>query len=125
MLTLLLATTLFIGCAKRGPSRPATPQAQPLHRAAGELERRVVAVMEAPTPAAEGDALKKLHDYKADHGLTYDVKTFRTYDNQRIEAASIGNQPVRADVTIYNGREIVRTFSFVPHDNRNLALLGE
>jgi hypothetical protein len=42
-----------------------------------------------------------------------------------IDSSSTGTTPVRAEVTLFRGREVLRTFSFPVKDNRNLALFGE
>jgi hypothetical protein len=89
------------------------------------LENDVMNIMKAPTPAAEADALRRLHRELSDRGLTYTINTTRTYDGAAVPSASVGNQPIRAEVTIFRGRDVVRTFNFVPQDNRNLALLGQ
>jgi hypothetical protein len=120
-------TLLAIGChhdADRAQQmdRPTGDSAQ---HVAATVDDYVNAVQRAKTPAEEADALQHLHQYESDHGLTYVVHTVRTYDNAPVTSASVANQPVRADVTIQRGRQVVKTFSFVPKDNRNLALLGE
>jgi hypothetical protein len=88
------------------------------------LENEVINLMKAPTPAAEADAINRLRAEMSSKGLTYTINTTRTYDGAAVPSASVGNQPVRAEVTIYRGRDVVRTFNFVPQDNRNLAKLG-
>ena len=129
IIVFILAALVTFSCARRNDStevktmdRPAGGSAQ---RQSDAMEDIVSAILRAPTPAAEADALRRLHKYQSDHGLTYTVRTIRTYDNVPVESASIGNQIVRAEVTIFRGRDVVRTFNFVPQDNRNLALLGE
>ena len=118
---------LAIGCHHDADhaQQMARPTGGSAQHVAATLDDYVDAVQRAKTPAEEADALQGLHQYESDHGLTYVVHTVRSYDNAPIASASVGNQPVRADVTIQRGRQVVKTFSFVPRDNRNLALLGE
>ena len=92
---------------------------------ANDLESLVANVQTARTPQEEADALRRLRKYESDNGLTYTVRTFRTYDSAPVTDPSVRPDPVRADVTIFRGRDAVRSFSFNPKDNRNLALMGE
>jgi hypothetical protein len=129
---LLIAAAVLImtlGCrhdsAETQPRQMDRPVGGSAQHQANALEDDVLAIMRAPTPAAEADALRRLHREMSDKGLTFTLNTTRTYDNAPIASASVGNQPVRAEVTIFRGRDVVRTFNFAPQDNRNLALLGE
>ena len=102
------------------PSQTITVETQ-----ADRLAGLVAEVQTAPTPQAEADALRRLRKYESDNGLTYTIRTFRTDNNAAVDDPSVRPDPVRAEVTIFRGREPVRSFSFVPKDNRNLALMGE
>jgi hypothetical protein len=128
LLSIVIAAIL-LGCQHHNDAtevhqmdRPAGGSVQSQSNA---LENEVINVMKAPTPAAEGDALNRLKAEMSSKGLTYTITTTRTYDGAAVPSASMGNQPVRAEVTIYRGRDVVRTFDFVPRDNRNLAKLGQ
>jgi hypothetical protein len=57
--------------------------------------------------------------------MTYTVKARRSSDYSEVEDPSTVREPLRAEVTIYRGRDPVRSFVFQPRDNRNLALFGE
>ena len=92
---------------------------------ADTVNDRIAAVQGAKSPVDEAEALRKLRKYETDHGLTYTVRTFRTFDGTEVPSSSLSTQPVRAQVTIFRGREVLQTFNFVPRDNRNLAILGE
>ena len=96
-----------------------------VQHAAATADDYIAAVQGARTPAAEADAIRSLRQWEVRNGLTYKIQTVRIEDNALVDDASVGNQPVRAQVTIYRGREVVRTFSFTPKDNRNLVLFGE
>jgi hypothetical protein len=124
-----LIGTCAIGCARRNDSTEIRQMDRPVggsaQRQANAMEDDILAIMRAPTPAAEADAIRRLHRELSDKGMTYTINTIRTYDNVRVNSPSVGNDPVRAEVTIFRGRDVVRTFNFVPQDNRNLALLGE
>ncbi len=89
------------------------------------LGRLVSDVQTAQTPQQEAEALRRLRKYESDHGLTYATRSFRTYDNAVVNDPSVSRDPVRTEVTIFRGRDTLRTFQFVPKDNRNLALMGE
>jgi hypothetical protein len=97
----------------------------PVQRDAVTADDYIAAIQAARTPAEEADAIRKLRQWEISNGMTYRIRTFRTEDNAVIDAASVKDQPVRAEITIYRGREVVRTFSFMPKDNRNLVLFGE
>ena len=112
-----------IGDTPRQMDRPS--QTITIETQADRLTGLVADVQAAPTPQAEADALRRLRKYEADNGLTYTIRTFRTYDNLPLDDPSVRPDPVRAEVTIFRGRETVKTFHFVPKDNRNLALMGE
>lgn len=89
------------------------------------LGRLVSDVQTAPTAREEAEALRRLRKYETDHGLTYATRSFRTYDNALVADPSVSRDPVRTEVTIFRGRDTLRTFQFVPKDNRNLSVLGE
>ncbi len=82
-------------------------------------------VQNAKTPQAEADALRRLRKHELDEGLTYTVRAVRTYDNVPVSDPSTRPDPVLVTVTIFRGRDVVRTFNFYPRDNRNLVLMGE
>jgi hypothetical protein len=89
------------------------------------LGRLVSDVQTAQTAQQEAEALRRLRKYESDHGLTYATRSFRTYDNVAVDDPSVSRDPVRTEVTIFRGRDTLRTFQFVPKDNRNLSLMGE
>lgn len=96
-----------------------------VRREADTVNDRIAAVQGAKSPVDEAEALRQLRKYETDHGLTYTVRTFRTFDGTEVPGSSLASQPVRAQVTIYRGREVLQSFNFIPRDNRNLAILGE
>jgi hypothetical protein len=111
------------GCrSNKGMDRPS--QTTSVRSEAGTVDDYVVRIQEARSPQQEADALRALRKHMTDNGLTYQTRTFRVANNTPVEVASAQGQMVRAEVTLYRGREVVRTFQFVPKDNRNLALLG-
>jgi hypothetical protein len=89
------------------------------------LGRLISDVQTAQTAQEEGDALRRLRKYESDQGLTYATRSFRTYDNAVVNDPSVSREPVRTEVTIFRGRDTLRTFQFVPKDNKNLSLMGE
>jgi hypothetical protein len=119
----LLAAGLFlvVSCqTNRVPDERASVQAE-----AATADDYVAAIGTAPTAAAEADAIRRLRQWEVRNGLTYQIQTVRIEDGAVVQDASVRTTPVRATVTIFRGREVVRTFSFTPRDNRNLALFGE
>ena len=117
-----LLATILLGCShEHGMNRPSGSASHERD----ELGDKIRAVQQARDAAAEADAIHNLHQYESSHGLTYTVQTTRLADNVPIASASVGMTSVNATVTVYHGQQVVRTFSFVPKDNRNLALLGE
>jgi len=96
-----------------------------VRREADTADDYIARVQGAKTAIDEAEALRQLRQYETEHGLTYTVRTFRAIDNTEVPSSSLASQPVRAQVTVYRGREPLRTFNFIPKDNRNLTILGE
>jgi len=91
-----------------------------------DLNRLIDDVTTAQTPPEESDALKRLRDYLVDEKLTYRTHITRTTDSRAIDrGASTLTGPLRVDVELSQGKQVLRTFSFIPRDNRNLVLLGQ
>ena len=42
-----------------------------------------------------------------------------------ISSSTSAPDPIRTEVTIFRGRETLRTFQFIPKDNHNLSVMGE
>ena len=124
----ILLAALFVGCRAHVS---ADPKPQPpresvsVQRQAENLDDYITNVQGAQTQQQEADAIRALRKYEISNGLTYKIATFRPADNAVITDASTVAQPVRTQVTIFRGRDVLRTFNFVPKDNRNLALFGE
>jgi len=94
-------------------------------QATDSLDRLISDVQTAKTPEAEAEALRRLRKSETTNGYTYATRSFRTYDNAVVADPSVSRDPVRTEVTIFRGRDTLRTFQFVPKDNRNLAVMGE
>jgi hypothetical protein len=120
---LLLA--LVIGCHTSTTRVESREQRVAVQRDAATADDYVAAIQAARTPAQEADAIRVLRQWEVRNGFTYEIHTTRIEDNATIDNGSVGATPVRAQVTIYRGREVVRTFSFPVKDNRNLVLFGE
>jgi len=128
-----LCVCLFaIGCQDKYEGPRGAPQAmeRPSQTIVVETEtdalgQLVSDVQTAQTAQQEAEALRRLRKYESDHGLTYATRSFRTYDNVSVNDPSVSRDPVRTEVTIFRGRDTLRTFQFVPKDNRNLSLMGE
>jgi len=127
-------TSCLIGCQPKdeGPrgapqtmDRPSQTTVVVEGAATNSLDRLISDVQTSKTPQDEAEALRRLRKYETDQGYTYATRSFRTYDNAVVSDPSVSRDPVRTEVTIFRGRDTVRTFQFVPKDNRNLAVMGE
>ena len=114
---------VFCGC-KSSPGPTPRPESSSVRREADSVDDYASAVQTARTPAEEADAIRNLRQYEVKNGLTYQIQAVRVADNVPVKEPSGSGQPVTVTVTIYRGRDVAKTFSFVPKDNRNLALFG-
>ena len=126
----LCAIAVLAGCRASAevdpdPMPPQPSESKSVQRQARTLDDFVADIQGAQTQQQEADAIRALREYERRNGLTYKIETFRTADSAPVADASTATVPVRAQITIFRGREVVRTFNFVPHDNRNLTLFGE
>jgi hypothetical protein len=127
-IAVLVATvTLIAGCRSDVDSDPTPrrPSGASVQRQKSSVDDYVADVQGAKNAQQEADALRELRKHMISNGLTYDIKAFRTHDNVLVPSPSTVTGPLRAQMTVYRGRDVVMTFNFVPHDNRNLAILGE
>jgi len=134
-LWLLSAFVIIVaGCQEKHNEPRGAPQTmdRPLQttvivegQAADSLDRLISDVQTAKTPQAEAEALRRLRKSETTNGYTYATRSFRTFDNAVVADPSVSRDPVRTEVTIFRGRDTLRTFQFVPKDNRNLAVMGE
>jgi len=124
---MLAALSIIAGCKSTPDTGKVEQRARnvPVQREAVTADDYVTNVVTARTPAAEADAIRKLRKWEVDNGMTYAVKAYRSSDYAELDDPSTVREPVRAEVTIYRGRDPVRSFVFQPKDNRNLALFGE
>ena len=131
-LCLCLVAAAAAGCQQKYEGPRGAPQTMDrpsqtivIESESDALGRLVSDVQTAQTAQEEAEALRRLRKYETDHGLTYATRSFRTYDNAVVNDPSVSRDPIRTEVTIFRGRDTVRTFQFVPKDNRNLAVMGE
>jgi len=133
---LILAMALFAilqGCQRdREPDPRTTPPPPPMtvrgdaSPAPQKLDDLVDDVTRAQTPAEEAERLKRLREYMVDNDLTYSTRITRTTDTRAIDSgASTITEPLRVTVDVSQGRQVLRTFAFIPRDNRNLVHLGQ
>ena len=136
---LLLSLGVLVGChasASVGPratlpdpggtprtNPPASPQ--PIRSEAETLESYAREIAAAKDGPAEAAALERLHRYERDRNLTYDVTTTAVNSPDVVQNASLQTIPLQARVQIFRGQVPVYQFTFVPRDNRNLALMGK
>jgi hypothetical protein len=126
-----------IGCrasgeASVGSSTPPTPppperdtRPAPIRSDAQILADLANDVQTAPDAIAEGAAIKRLQKWMADHGHTFQLDTTRAESGTPMREPSAFNDVMRAHVTVFRGQQPIYEFTFVPRDNRNLALLGQ
>lgn len=135
LLTSLLGCALLAGCY-HGPRdeestttvvvhRPPSVYVAPPRDDAEAIQRLATEIQVARDAGVEADALQRLHKYETDHNLTYQVQTTRIDTNTIVRSGSVQPYPIRVDVTVFKAQLPLYTFSFVPRDNRNLAILGE
>ncbi len=120
-LLVLTCIALLSGCKSTPPTPSDTTS---VRREADSLDNYAAAIQAAKTPTQEADAIRSLRQYEVRNGLTYTISAVRVADNVPVKEPSASGQPVTVTVTIYRGRDVAKTFSFVPKDNRNLALFG-
>jgi hypothetical protein len=120
---------LNLGCHSSTKPPPAearesaNPSVSTIHTNQADLAGLADAVRRAPDATAEADALRSLQRYQTDHAMTYDLKALGTLSGRPIASPQVATEPVRVTLTTYRGQQPVYTFTFVPKDNRNLALL--
>jgi hypothetical protein len=124
-------TGLNVGCAPQPKKveettiiRHTTYTAPPRDDAEA-FQRFVYRLQTARDATEESHALREIHDYQADHNLTYRVQTVRLDTNTIVKGGSTQPYRLRVDMSVFKGNQPVYDFSFVPLDNRNLTLLGE
>jgi len=122
---LLVFLALIIGCHTSSTRVETREETVPVRHDAATADDYVAAIQAARTPTEEADAIRALRQWEVRNGFIYRIRTFRIEDGALIDNASVGTLPIRAEVTIFRGREVLRTFSFPVKDNRNLALFGE
>lgn len=115
----------------RGSTPPTPPppehdtRATPIRSEAMTLADFTRDIQTAPDAVAEGAAIKRLHSWLADRGLTFQTNSVRLETGTAIRDPAAGTERVRTTVSIFRGQQPIHEFSFVPRDNRNLALLGQ
>jgi hypothetical protein len=126
-LIMTIALAMLVGCRSHanGDPTPRRPKQDSVQREARTLDDYIANVQGAQNAQQEADALRALRRHEIANGLTYQVAAFDTATNVRIASPSTHGGPLRVQLTIFRRRDTVSTFNFVPHDNRNLALLGE
>lgn len=127
----LFSIVLLGGCRASIESTGATPpppnrdtQPRAIRSEVDELTDLAREVRLAPDAIAEGAALKRLQAWQAEHGTTFTLDAVRVDADTRVVDPSTSGERLRAGITIYRGQQPIYDFSFVPKDNRNLALLG-
>ena len=131
--TVVLTVSLIVATAACQPRErrtttvmvPAEPLPPSAPREADRLRDLAVAVQTPRDAYAEADAIKRLRAYLSQNNLTYTTRAVRADANTVVESPATSAAPVRVTMEVFRGREALYTFTFVPRDNRNLALLGQ
>jgi hypothetical protein len=89
-----------------------------------DLQRLARRIITAQTSTTEANAIQALRNFETANNLTYQTQVVRLDTNTIVQSGSVQPYPLRVDVYIFQGQTVVYTFSFVPRDNRNLALMG-
>ena len=130
--TFIAAALLIVGC--HSPNRTTTTTSETTTSTPGSVDPtslaaadHIAAIQSARTPAAEADAIRALRQWEIDNRLTYRIHSVRTDTNTPVpDPSALGaGVPVRTEVTLFRGRDPIRTFQFTPKDKANLALFGE
>jgi hypothetical protein len=129
----LFCLALLPGCRRdRDPDPQTSPPPPPVtvrgdaSQAPQRLDNLVDDVISAQTPAEEAERMRQLREYMVDEDLTYRTRITRPTDTRAIDrGASTLTGPLRVEVDISRGRQVLRTFTFTPRDNRNLTALGQ
>jgi hypothetical protein len=102
----------------RAPSRARTE--------AEHVRDRALAIQRANDRIEEAAAIQRLVDYFADRKLIFNVTAQRAIDYSPL-ASPLSASPdrMRVRVDVYRGQQPIQSFTFIPRDNRNLALLGQ
>ena len=131
MIGLFVAIGLALGGCQPRQQRPTVvlPPSESVPRSAPrEAERLHDLALDVQTPRdryEEAEAIKRLRAYLSQNNLTYTTRAVRTDADTVVESPATSAAPVRVTMEIFRGREPLYTFTFVPRDNRNLALLGQ
>jgi hypothetical protein len=89
------------------------------------LSRFASEIQSARDPAAEAAAIERMRRWMRDQLMTYQITTTRLDTDREVQSASTLAAPVRTDISVYRQLQPIYNFSFVPKDNRNLAMLGQ
>ena len=133
---LVTAMLIVVGCHASGnatvSSTPPTPpppehdtRPAPIRSEAQVLADLANDVQTAPDTVAEGAALKRLQAWMADRGETFQLEARQAESGTPVREPSTRTEVLRSHVTVFRGQQPIYDFTFVPRDNRNLALLGQ
>ena len=132
----VLAIGLLIGCQASVETPPpprdsyseeTTTYARP-SRARTEAEHirdYALAIQNSRDRIEEASNLQRLNDYLAQRDLTFNVTGERAVDYTRVQNLSSSPDRLRVRIDVYRGQQPIQSFTFLPRDNRNLALIGQ
>src|SRR5215216_608273 len=98
-------TTTTVHAHGNGDADSARPLASPT------LDSLIQNVQSAKSPQAEADALRALRKYETEQGMTYTVRSVNRDTGQAVAGPTVSPTPLRTEVSIFRGRDLVRTFS--------------
>jgi len=83
-----------------------------------------IAIQNSRDRIEEAAAIRQLSEYLGDRNLTFNVTGVRASNDTRVPMLSTSPDRLRVRVDTFRGQQPIQSFTFIPQDNRNLALLG-
>jgi len=125
----------LIGCQASVDTRPvASTSVQTIDNAAPPPSRErteaetirdyAIAIQNSRDRIEEAAAIRQLSEYLGDRNLTFNVTGVRASNDTRVPMLSTSPDRLRVRVDTFRGQQPIQSFTFIPQDNRNLALLG-
>jgi len=128
MISLAALAWTATGCRPTTPTPPSPDhdtRAAPIRSDAQTLATITSDIQSAPDAIAEGAAIKRLQAWQAAHGTTFQMAATGVVSGVVVRDPSTRSEALREHITIFRGQQPIHEFTFVPRDNRNLALMGQ
>jgi hypothetical protein len=127
----VLCVMSLIGCQASVDTRPPpratendAPSENRVRTDAENIRDYALAIQNSRDRIEEAAAIRRLNEYLGDRSLTFNVAGVRALDDGHVQTLSSSSDRLRVRVDVYRGQQPVQSFTFIPHDNRNLTLLG-